>query len=76
VFVVVVSALSLSLSLSLCVQSTISGQVLLLTGQVDERTIAKYEKEAKEKVRGKTSFFLSGAQTMEEKNSRCDSALG
>jgi peptide chain release factor subunit 3 len=32
-------------------KSTISGQILLLTGQVDERTIAKYEKEAKEKKR-------------------------
>eukprot|EP00823_Brevimastigomonas_motovehiculus_P005732 TRINITY_DN4274_c0_g1_i1.p1 TRINITY_DN4274_c0_g1~~TRINITY_DN4274_c0_g1_i1.p1 ORF type:complete len:673 (-),score=184.30 TRINITY_DN4274_c0_g1_i1:1117-3135(-) len=32
-------------------KSTISGQILLLTGQVDERTIAKYEKEAKEKNR-------------------------
>jgi len=30
-------------------KSTLSGQILLLTGQVDKRTIEKYEKEAKEK---------------------------
>jgi peptide chain release factor subunit 3 len=38
-------------------KSTISGQVLLLTGQVDERTIQKYEKEAKEKNR--ESWYLA-----------------
>lgn len=32
-------------------KSTLSGQILLSTGQVDERTIEKYEKEAKEKNR-------------------------
>ena len=38
-------------------KSTISGQVLLLTGQVDERTIQKYEREAKEKNR--ESWYLA-----------------
>jgi len=38
-------------------KSTISGQLLLQTGQVDERTIAKYEKEAKEKNRD--SWYLA-----------------
>lgn len=38
-------------------KSTISGQLMLLTGQVDERTIAKYEKEAKEKNR--ESWYLA-----------------
>lgn len=38
-------------------KSTISGQILLLTAQVDERTIAKYEKEAKEKNR--ESWYLA-----------------
>jgi hypothetical protein len=37
-------------------KSTISGQILLLTNQVDERTIAKYEKEAKDKNR--ESWYL------------------
>jgi len=32
-------------------KSTLSGQILLKTGLVDERTIAKYEKEAKQKNR-------------------------
>lgn len=32
-------------------KSTISGQILLATGQIDERTISKYKKEAKEKNR-------------------------
>ncbi|XP_028548399.1 eukaryotic peptide chain release factor GTP-binding subunit ERF3A-like, partial [Dendrobium catenatum] len=32
-------------------KSTTGGQLLLLSGQVDERTIQKYEKEAKEKNR-------------------------
>ncbi|MQL94638.1 hypothetical protein Taro_027286, partial [Colocasia esculenta] len=32
-------------------KSTIGGQILLLSGQVDERTIQKYEKEAKDKSR-------------------------
>lgn len=38
-------------------KSTISGQILLLTNQVDERTIQKYEKEAKEKNR--ESWYLA-----------------
>nr|GMD67951.1 eukaryotic peptide chain release factor GTP-binding subunit ERF3A-like [Ipomoea batatas] len=32
-------------------KSTIGGQILFLSGQVDERTIQKYEKEAKDKSR-------------------------
>ncbi|KAJ4828647.1 hypothetical protein Tsubulata_036136 [Turnera subulata] len=32
-------------------KSTVGGQILFLTGQVDDRTIQKYEKEAKEKSR-------------------------
>ena len=38
-------------------KSTISGQILFLTGQVDQRTIQKYEKEAKEKNR--ESWYLA-----------------
>ena len=38
-------------------KSTISGQMLLLTANVDERTIAKYEREAKEKNR--ESWYLA-----------------
>jgi len=38
-------------------KSTISGNILYLTGQVDARTIEKYEREAKEKNR--TSWFLA-----------------
>lgn len=38
-------------------KSTLSGQILLLTGQVDERTIQKYEREAKEKNR--ESWYLA-----------------
>lgn len=32
-------------------KSTIGGQILFLSGQVDERTIQKYEREAKDKSR-------------------------
>ena len=32
-------------------KSTIGGQILFLTGAVDDRTIQKYEREAKEKNR-------------------------
>jgi peptide chain release factor subunit 3 len=32
-------------------KSTIGGQILYLTGSVDERTIQKYEREAKDKNR-------------------------
>lgn len=38
-------------------KSTLSGNILLLTGQVDPRTVQKYEKEAKEKNRD--SWFLA-----------------
>lgn len=38
-------------------KSTLSGQILLSTGQVDKRTIEKYEKEAKEKNR--ESWYLA-----------------
>lgn len=38
-------------------KSTISGQILLKTGQVDQRTIEKYENEAKEKNRD--SWFIA-----------------
>jgi peptide chain release factor subunit 3 len=50
-------------------KSTISGQILLLTNQVDERTIAKYEKEAKEKNR--ESWYLAYIMdTNEEERSK------
>ena len=38
-------------------KSTISGQILYLTGQVDQRTIEKFEKEAKE--RNRESWFMA-----------------
>ena len=38
-------------------KSTISGQVLLQTGQVDKRTIEKYEREAKDK--GRDSWWIA-----------------
>ncbi len=38
-------------------KSTLSGQILILTGQVDKRTIEKYEKEAKDKNR--ESWYLA-----------------
>ena len=38
-------------------KSTISGQILYLTGQVDSRTIEKFEKEAKE--RNRESWFMA-----------------
>lgn len=40
-------------------KSTISGQILFLTGMVDKRTLEKYEKEAKEKNR--ETWYLSWA---------------
>lgn len=40
-------------------KSTIGGQVLYLTGQVDKRTLEKYEREAKDKNR--ESWYLSWA---------------
>jgi peptide chain release factor subunit 3 len=38
-------------------KSTLSGQILLLTGQIDERTIEKYEREAKD--RGRESWWIA-----------------
>ena len=38
-------------------KSTISGQIMLLMGCVDERTIEKYKKEAKDK--GRDSWWLA-----------------
>jgi len=40
-------------------KSTIGGQLLYLTGQVDKRTLEKYEREAKDK--GRESWYLSWA---------------
>lgn len=50
-------------------KSTISGHILLLTGQVDKRTMEKYEREAKEKNR--ESWYLSWAlDTNEEERDK------
>ena len=38
-------------------KSTISGNILVLTGQVDKRVIEKFEREAKE--RNRESWFLA-----------------
>ena len=38
-------------------KSTISGQMMFLTGMVDKRTLEKYEREAKEKNR--ETWYLS-----------------
>jgi len=38
-------------------KSTISGQIMLATGQVDDRTIARYKQEAEEK--GRDSWYLA-----------------
>jgi len=40
-------------------KSTIGGQLMKLTGMVDQRTLEKYEREAKEK--GRESWYLSWA---------------
>lgn len=40
-------------------KSTIGGHIMYLTGQVDKRTLEKYEREAKEK--GRESWYLSWA---------------
>jgi len=40
-------------------KSTIGGHVMYLTGQVDKRTLEKYEREAKEKNR--ETWYLSWA---------------
>jgi len=50
-------------------KSTISGNILYLTGQVDKRTIEKYEREAKEKNRG-TWFLAYIMDTNEEERNR------
>jgi peptide chain release factor subunit 3 len=50
-------------------KSTISGNILVLTGQVDQRTIEKYEREAKEKNRG-TWFLAFIMDTNEEERAR------
>jgi peptide chain release factor subunit 3 len=49
-------------------KSTLGGNILFLTGMVDERTMEKYEKEAKEA--GRESWYLSWAldSTKEERN--------
>ncbi|XP_065659114.1 eukaryotic peptide chain release factor GTP-binding subunit ERF3A isoform X2 [Hydra vulgaris] len=49
-------------------KSTIGGQLLFLTGQVDKRTLEKYEREAKEKNR--ETWYLSWAldTNIEERN--------
>lgn len=39
-------------------KSTTGGQILFLSGQVDDRTIQKYEKEAKDKSRESWSVIL------------------
>lgn len=50
-------------------KSTISGQLLYQTGQVDKRTIEKYEREAKEHNRG-TWFYAYIMDTVEEERAR------
>lgn len=50
-------------------KSTIGGQLMYLTGMVDQRTLEKYEKEAKEK--GRESWYLSWAlDTNEEEREK------
>lgn len=50
-------------------KSTISGNILYLTGQVDKRTMEKYEKEAKENNRG-TWFYAYIMDTIEEERAK------
>eukprot|EP01104_Vermistella_antarctica_P007837 TRINITY_DN193_c0_g1_i1.p1 TRINITY_DN193_c0_g1~~TRINITY_DN193_c0_g1_i1.p1 ORF type:complete len:515 (+),score=163.00 TRINITY_DN193_c0_g1_i1:34-1545(+) len=50
-------------------KSTISGNILCLTGMVDKRTIEKYEREAKEKNRG-TWFLAFVMDTSEEERAK------
>lgn len=40
-------------------KSTTGGQILFLSGQVDDRTIQKYEKEAKDKSRESWYFLVT-----------------
>ncbi|KAL3626640.1 hypothetical protein CASFOL_030189 [Castilleja foliolosa] len=46
-------------------KSTIGGQILFLSGQVDDRTIQKYEKEAKEKSRESWHIYWYMAYIMD-----------
>ena len=50
-------------------KSTISGNILYMTGMVDERTVQKYEKEAKDKNRG-TWFLAFIMDTNEEERQK------
>jgi len=50
-------------------KSTISGQIMLLTGQVDERTLQKYEKEAKDNNR-ESWIFAYIMDTNEEERAK------
>jgi len=50
-------------------KSTLSGQILFLSGMVDQRTIEKYEREAKEKNR-ESWFFAYIMDTNEEERSK------
>lgn len=50
-------------------KSTISGNILFLTGQVDKRMMEKYEKEAKENNRG-TWFYAYIMDTIEEERAK------
>ena len=52
-------------------KSTIGGHILFLTGQVDKRTLERYEREAKEKNR--ESWYLSWAldTNAEERDKVC-----
>mmetsp|Transcript_36551 Transcript_36551/g.85794 ORF Transcript_36551/g.85794 Transcript_36551/m.85794 type:complete len:567 (+) Transcript_36551:95-1795(+) len=49
-------------------KSTISGHIMYLTGQVDERTMEKYEREAKAKHRESWKFAWCMDTTDEERN--------
>jgi translation elongation factor EF-1alpha len=53
-------------------KSTIGGHIMYLTGQVDKRTLEKYEREAKEKNR--ESWYLSWAldTNAEERDKVCE----
>jgi peptide chain release factor subunit 3 len=50
-------------------KSTIAGHLLFLTGQVDKRTIEKYEREARENNRG-TWFYAYIMDTIEEERAK------
>lgn len=55
-------------------KSTLCGQILFLTGMVDQRTIEKYEREAKEKNR-ESWFFAYIMDTNEEERAKVCSLL-